>query len=260
MNSAKTPRIACVADETDIAQEAYKALKALYKFVKPEAKQAPDIILVLGGDGFMLQTMHAHMHRNTPFYGMNCGTVGFLLNQFRAEMLLERLEAAKLSTLYPLRMFARCYGGEQHELLAINEVSLFRETRQAANIRVTVDHVVRIPTLVGDGILVSTPAGSTAYNYSAGGPIIPLEANLVALTPISPFRPRRWRGALLSQKSSVYLEVLDPLKRPVGAVADFTEVRDVTSLSITQDRSLPLTLMFDPEHHLEERLINEQFM
>ncbi len=261
MNSAKkTPRIACVADTTDIAQEAYKALKAHYKFVKTDAKQPPDIILVLGGDGFMLQVMHEHMHRNIPFYGMNCGTVGFLLNQFHEKMLLERLEMAKPSTLYPLRMFARCNNGEQHELLAINEVSLFRETRQAANIRITVDHVVRIPNMVGDGVMVATPAGSTAYNFSAGGPIIPLEANLIALTPISPFRPRRWRGALLPQESSVYLEVLNPMKRPVGAVADSTEVRDVTSLSITQDRSIPINLMFDPEHHLEERLTNEQFM
>ena len=239
---------------------AYAALQEHYDFSEIEGEQPPEVILVLGGDGFMLEAMHDYMHLDIPFYGMNCGTVGFLLNQFRVEMLLERLEAAKPSTLYPLRMFARDYAGAQHELLAINEVSLFRQTRQAANIRVTVDHVVRIAQMVGDGIMVSTPAGSTAYNFSAGGPIIPLEANLVALTPISPFRPRRWRGALLPQTTSVYLEVLDPVKRPVGAVADFTEVRDVTSLSITQDRDLPLTLLFDPEHHLEERLINEQFM
>ncbi len=260
MNAAKHPRIALQADASQKAQAAATALKSHYDFVDIEGEHAPEVILVLGGDGFMLETMHEFMHLDIPFYGMNCGTVGFLLNQFRAEMLLERLENAKCSTLYPLRMFARDYGGKQHELLAINEVSLFRQTRQAANIRVTVDHVVRIPALVGDGIMVSTPAGSTAYNFSAGGPIIPLEANLVALTPISPFRPRRWRGALLPQKSSVYLEVIDPIKRPVSAVADFTEVRDVTSLSITQDPDLPLTLLFDPEHHLEERLIMEQFM
>ncbi len=260
MKPAKYPRIACVADQSEGAQQAYHALKAHVNFVQADAKNPPEVIIVLGGDGFMLSAMHDHMHRQIPFYGMNCGTIGFLLNQFREDLLLERLEAAKPSRLFPLRMFARTYNGEQHRLLAINEVSLFRQTRQAANIRVSVDHVVRIPKMVGDGILVATPAGSTAYNYSAGGPIIPLEANLIALTPISPFRPRRWRGALLPQESSVYIEVLDPLKRPVGAVADFTEVRDVTSLSITQDREHPLTLLFDPEHHLEERLINEQFM
>ena len=260
MKTAKIPRIACVADDSQAAQAAYRALSAEYKFVKVNAKQLPDVILVLGGDGFMLQTMHEHMDKNIPFYGMNCGTVGFLLNQLRVETLFDRLSQAKPSTLYPLRMFARDRDGKQHKLLAINEVSLFRQTRQAANIRVTVDHVVRIPTMVGDGIMVSTPAGSTAYNFSAGGPIVPLDANLIALTPISPFRPRRWRGALLPQHSSVYLEVLNPEKRPVGAVGDFTEVRNVTSLSITQDREFPLTLLFDPEHHLEQRLIHEQFM
>lgn len=260
MKTAKTPRIACVADHSEEAQAAYKALSADYKFVKADAKQLPDVILVLGGDGFMLQTMHEHMDKNIPFYGMNCGTVGFLLNQFRVETLLDRLTQAKPSILYPLHMFARDVDGKQHELLAINEVSLFRQTRQAANIRVTVDHVVRIPNMVGDGIMVSTPAGSTAYNFSAGGPIIPMGANLIALTPISPFRPKRWRGALLPQHSSVYLEILNPAKRPVGAVGDFTEVRNVTSLSITQDQEIPLTLLFDPEHHLEERLIHEQFM
>ncbi len=260
MKTAKTPRIACVADDSKAAQEAYKALSADYKFVKVAAKHQPDVILVLGGDGFMLQTLHEHMDKNIPFYGMNCGTVGFLLNQFRVETLIDRIIQAKTSILYPLRMFARDKDGKQHKLLAINEVSLFRQTRQAANIRVTVDHVVRIPNMVGDGIMVSTPAGSTAYNFSAGGPIVPLDANLIALTPISPFRPRRWRGALLPQHSSVYLEILNPEKRPVGAVGDFTEVRDVTSLSITQDKSHPLTLLFDPEHHLEERMIHEQFM
>lgn len=260
MKTAKTPRIACVADNSPAAKEAYRALNEHYKFVRVDAKQPPEAILVLGGDGFMLQAMHAHMKRRIPFYGMNCGTVGFLLNQFRSKELFERLTQAKPSTLFPLRMFARCVEGEQHELLAINEVSLFRQTRQAANIQVTVDHVERIPNMVGDGIMVATPAGSTAYNYSAGGPIVPLGANLIALTPISPFRPRRWRGALLPQRSSISLEVLNPEKRPVGAVADFTEVRNVKSLSITQDRDDPITVLFDPEHHLEERLIHEQFM
>lgn len=253
-------RIACIADDSEVAQNALHSLRKAYDFIEPDMDDPPQVIIVLGGDGFMLHSLHEYMHLGVPFYGMNCGTVGFLLNQFREETLLERLMVARPSTHYPLKMFARCYGGGQHEKLAINEISLFRQTRQAANIRVTVDHVVRIPNMVGDGIMVSTPAGSTAYNYSAGGPIIPLEASLIALTPISPFRPRRWRGALLPEKASVYLEVLDPVKRPVSAVADYNEVRDVTSLSITQHRKHPITLLFDPEHHLEERLITEQFM
>jgi NAD+ kinase len=263
MNAAKPidpTRIVALADDSEVAQEALAELQKEVDLIDIDGAVEPSVIVVLGGDGFMLRMLHDYLHLDIPFYGMNCGTIGFLLNQFRPEMLAERLQVARPSTHYPLKMFARCYGGHQHEMLAMNEVSLFRQTRQAANIRVSVDHVVRIPNMMGDGIMVSTPAGSTAYNFSAGGPIIPLEANLIALTPISPFRPRRWRGALLPQHSSVYFEVLDPVKRPVGAVADYNEVRDVTSLSITQDRSLPLTLLFDPEHHLEERLITEQFM
>lgn len=260
MQSDKIKHIACLADDSEKAQQTYKALSEKYRFVAVDAKRPPDVIIVLGGDGFMLHTMHEHMHRNIPFYGINCGTVGFLLNQIDIDSLHDKLASAKPSILYPLRMFARCHAGDTHKLLAINEVSLFRQTRQAANIRITIDHVTRIEKMVGDGIMVSTPAGSTAYNFSAGGPIIPLDANLLAITPISPFRPRRWRGALISQESSVYLEVINPTKRPVGAVADYNEVRDIASLSITQDRKHPLTLLFDPEHHLEERLINEQFM
>lgn len=252
--------IACMADETTTAQAAYYQLRQHYDLLEPGTKRRADVLLVLGGDGFMLEAMHRYGRRNIPFYGMNCGTVGFLLNQYRPERLLERIRAAKSSKLHPLRMFARCCAGKQHELMAINEVSLFRETRQAARIRVTVDHVQRIGEMVGDGILVATPAGSTAYNFSAGGPIMPLDANTLALTPLNPFRPRRWRGALLPQDSSIYFEVLDPAKRPVGAVADFTEVRDITSVSISIQKEQTLTLLFDPEHHLEERIIHEQFM
>lgn len=260
MEDRKTETIACVADQSPTAQAAFYQLKQNYDLVEPTGKKTPDVILVLGGDGFMLEVMHRYSRRNIPFYGMNCGTVGFLLNQYRPEMLLDRIKGAKPSNLHPLRMFARCMAGKQHELMAINEVSLFRETRQAARIRVTVDHVQRISEMVGDGILVSTPAGSTAYNFSAGGPIMPLDANTLALTPLNPFRPRRWRGALLPQDSSIYFEVLDPAKRPVGAVADFTEVRDVTSVSIGIQQDQTITLLFDPEHHLEERIIHEQFM
>ncbi len=260
METRKLERIACVADNSAKAQAAFAELSQLYDFIEIGKKHKPDAIVVLGGDGFMLEAMHDHMARNIPFYGMNCGTVGFLLNQYRPERLMERIASAHSSTLHPLRMFARCHGGKLHELLAINEVSLLRQTKQAARIRVTVDHVVRIQEMVADGILVATPAGSTAYNSSAGGPIMPLTANVMAITPLSPFRPRRWRGALLPQEASIYFEVLDPVKRPVSAVADFTELRDVTSVSITEHRKQAITLLFDPEHHLEERLIHEQFM
>jgi NAD+ kinase len=260
MELANDFRIACIADSSAKAQAAYAELAPLYPFVPIGKREKPDVIIVLGGDGFMLQAMHQYMARNIPFYGMNCGTVGFLLNQYKPERLLDRIRYAKPSILHPLRMFARCNNGKTHELLAINEVSLFRQTRQAALIRVSVDHVVRIGEMVGDGVLVSTPAGSSAYNFSAGGAIMPLDSNMLALTPISPFRPRRWRGALLPRDSSIYFEVLDPHKRPVNAVADFTEIADVTSVSITEHRKTEITVLFDPEHHLEERLIHEQFM
>jgi NAD+ kinase len=260
MEPPKDLAIGCVADSSAKAQAALAELSQHHAFVPIGKRDKPDVILVLGGDGFMLQAMHQYMARNISFYGMNCGTVGFLLNQYKPDRLLERIHYAKPSILHPLRMFARCKNGKQHELLAINEVSLFRQTRQAALIRVSVDHVVRIGEMVGDGVLVSTPAGSSAYNFSAGGSIMPLDSNMLALTPISPFRPRRWRGALLPHESSIYFEVLDPDKRPVNAVADFTEIADVTSVSITEHRTTTITLLFDPEHHLEERLIHEQFM
>lgn len=260
MDKTKPARIACVADGSAKAKAAYEALSHLYEFTEIGKKHKPDVIVVLGGDGFMLEALHEHMAREIPFYGMNCGTVGFLLNQYRPEQLLQRIKAARPSILHPLRMFARTQNGKHHELLAINEVSLLRQTKQAAKLRVTVDHVVRIQEMVGDGIMVATPAGSTAYNASAGGPIMPISANVLALTPVSPFRPRRWRGALLPRDSSVYFEVLDSLKRPVSAVADFTELRDVMSVSVTEHRQLAIQLLFDPEHHLEERMIHEQFM
>jgi NAD+ kinase len=252
--------IACVADKTPTAQAAFYQLQQHHDFVELTGKKTPDVLVVLGGDGFMLETLHRYGRRNIPFYGMNCGTVGFLLNQYRPEMLQERISGAKPSCLHPLRMFARCMAGKQHELRAINEVSLFRQTRQAARIRVTVDHVQRISEMCGDGILVASPAGSTAYNLSAGGPVMPLDANTLALTPLNPFRPRRWRGALLPQDASIYFEILDPHKRPVSAVADFTEIRDVTSVSVGIQQDETLTLLFDPEHQLEERIIHEQFM
>jgi NAD+ kinase len=213
----------------------------------------------LGGDGFVLETLHRFIARNVPIYGMNCGTVGFLMNQYDEEDLAERVSQAQEVTLRLLRMKARCSDGRTHKALAINEVALFREGRQAAKIRIEVDGVVRLPELVCDGVLVSTPAGSTAYNLSAHGPIVPMGARLLALTPISAFRPRRWRGALLPDKAKIRLTILDPEKRPVGATADFTEVRDVIDVEIGIDRKNQLSLLFDPEHNLEERIVKEQF-
>lgn len=257
----KYATIGCVADETEKAQAALAELSVRYEFMDMSKKKTrPEVLVVLGGDGFMLQTLHRYMDKGVPIYGMNCGTVGFLMNSYSPYHLVERIENARTSTLYPLRMYARSINGRESEMLAINEVSLLRETRQAAKIRVTVDHVVRVPEMVCDGVLVSTPAGSTAYNFSAGGPILPLSANVLSLTPLGPFRPRRWRGALLPHMSSIYFEILEPDKRPVSAVADFTEVRDVVSVSIHEHRNSGLNLLFDPEHNLEERIIKEQFM
>ncbi len=253
-------RIACLADDSPKARAAYAELAKRYAFLDIVGKRTkPDVIVALGGDGFMLQVLHKYMHRNIPVYGMNCGSVGFLLNSFAVDHLVERIAAARRTVLHPLVMYARTRDGKERQELAINEVSLFRESRQAAKIRISIDHVVRVSDLMADGILVSTPAGSTAYNFSAGGPIIPLNGDLLSLTPIAPFRPRRWRGALLNHQSSITFEVLESEKRPVSAVADFTEVRDVVSVSVFEDRKISLSLLFDPEHNLEERITTEQF-
>lgn len=257
----KIDRIGCVADDSAKGQEALAELTRRYNVIDLSKKRTGvDVIVVLGGDGFMLQMLHRFMERKTPIYGMNCGTVGFLLNDYSPDNLLERIQNARAATLHPLSMYARCLNGREVEALAINEVSLFRESRQAAKIRVAIDHVVRLQELISDGILVSTPAGSTAYNFSAGGPIIPLQGNLLALTPLAPFRPRRWRGALLDHEANVTFEILDPEKRPVSAVADFTEIRDVVSVNVNEQRKISLTLLFDAEHNLEERMIKEQFV
>lgn len=253
-------RIACLADSSPKAQAAFKELSAQYDFIDIAGKRTkPDVLVALGGDGFMLQVLHKYMHRGIPVYGMNCGSVGFLLNNYAAGGLPERIAEARRAALHPLMMYTRTMDGKERQELAINEVSLFRESRQAAKLRVSIDHVVRVQEMIADGVLVSTPAGSTAYNFSAGGPILPLSAPLLALTPIAPFRPRRWRGALLNHQSSITFEVLEPEKRPVSAVADFTEVRDVVSVSVFEDRSITLSLLFDPEHNLEERITKEQF-
>ncbi|MGG5820067.1 NAD kinase [Falsiroseomonas sp. HW251] len=248
--------IAFLAAPTEVARAAQDVLAERYGAAPLDRAKA---VVCLGGDGMMLETQHRLLGRNLPVYGMNCGSVGFLMNDYREDGLVERLEAAQAAMLHPLRMRAHTGHPEPTEALAINEVSLLREIRQAAKIRVMVDGKVRLPELICDGILVSTPAGSTAYNLSAHGPIVPLGANLLPLTPISPFRPRRWRGALLPAEAEVVFEVLEHEKRPVAAVADYTEVRDVRRVEVREDRSVMLTMLFDPDHGLSERIIAEQF-
>jgi NAD+ kinase len=257
--AAKAERpTALLASTAEAAQAAEAMLRERYQFVPlGHAEQ----IVALGGDGFLLQTLHEMLERGRllPVFGMNRGTVGFLMNDWRIDGLRERVDQAKVVSVVPLKMEAVTIGGERFVYPAINEVSLLRETRQTAWIEVSVNGRVVLPELVCDGVLVATPAGSTAYNLSAQGPILPLGANLVALTPISPFRPRRWRGALIPDELKILLRVLDPVKRPVSAVADQLEVRDVATVEVTVDRSQALTLMFDPEHALDERISMEQF-
>lgn len=219
-----------------------------------------DVIVALGGDGLMLQTLHAGEASPKPVYGMHRGTVGFLMNAYLENGLEDRLRAAEPTRIRPLRMTATCRDGEEFAARAINEVSVLRQRHQAAKIRILVDGQERMAELVCDGVLVATPAGSTAYNYSAHGPVIPIGADILALTPVSAFRPRRWRGALLPMTARVTLEVLDPVHRSVSATADNDEVRDVVSVEIERDPDVVHTLLFDPGHGLEERLIREQFV
>jgi NAD+ kinase len=242
------------------AQEAQAALEQLMATCPHVPPEEADVIVALGGDGFMLETLHGCIDRPVPIYGMNLGTVGFLLNDYEPDRLHDNLEKAVAVTLHPLRMRALRRDGREEHGLGINEVSLFRQTHQAAKLCIAIDDVVRLPELVCDGVLVATPAGSTAYNLSAHGPILPTDANLLALTPISAFRPRRWRGALLPSKTRFCFRVLDPDKRPVSAVADTTEIRDVVEVAVWADRAIALTLLFDPEHNLEERILKEQFV
>ena len=254
--SNSSPRLAFVAAPTSAARSARTRLQKRYGALPPA--QA-DVVVALGGDGLMLQTLHRNMRRKTPIFGMNLGTVGFLLNQYRATGLPGRIKHARQVMLTPLRMLAVNGRGGRHEVTAINEVSLFRSSRQTARIAVAVDGKMRIPDLYCDGALIATPAGSTAYNLSAHGPIIPLDAGLLALTPINAFRPRRWRGALLPRHSKVELTVLDPRKRPVAAAADSVEIANVARVTVTEATDIDLTLLFDPEHDLEERILKEQF-
>jgi NAD+ kinase len=250
-------KIAFVASSTDNSRAAKADLEARYDHVEPDEA---DVIVALGGDGFMLEALHRTMGRNIPIYGMNRGTVGFLLNSYDEEALIERLAAAEYVVLHPLDMRAVTDSGSEQRAKAINEVSLLRQTRQAANLRVSIDDRERIAKLICDGVLVSTPAGSTAYNLSAHGPILPIGSGVLALTPISAFRPRRWRGAVLPRTARITFEVLDYYKRPVSAVADATEVRNVVEVHVEEDHETELTILFDPDHNLEERILQEQFI
>ncbi len=240
------------------APDAAEALKAMRERHPDAGPKDADVIVALGGDGFMLQTLHAFLKTGKPIYGMNLGSVGFLMNEYREDDLQERLAAAERAVVHPLRMTAHAQGKET-VALAFNEVSLLRQTRQAAKLRIVVDERARILELICDGVLVSTPAGSTAYNLSAHGPILPIDAALLALTPISAFRPRRWRGALLPHRARVRFEILEAGKRPVSAVADDFEVRDVTSVDVAEDRSIAMTMLYDAGHNLDERILSEQF-
>jgi NAD+ kinase len=254
--ASRFKHIAFVASDTPSAQKARRALVRRYGDAPPETA---DVIVALGGDGLMLSTLQRFMNSGKPIYGMHRGTVGFLMNEYSDKNLVERLAAAQVTVIHPLLMRARDAAGRVHRHRAINEVSLFRQTYQAARLRILIDGEERLSELVADGVLLSTPAGSTAYNLSVQGPIIPIGAPLLALTPISPFRPRRWRGALLPDRARVTVEVREAAKRPVAAVADHDEVRSVRSVEISMDHDVAMHMLFDPGHSLDERILREQF-
>jgi len=255
-SARKLERIAFVASDVPEARSALDRLVALYGNAVPNEA---DAIVALGGDGLMLQTLHRFMHARIPIYGMNRGSVGFLMNEFSEIDLIGRLQRAVVTKIHPLAMTAIDAGGQRHQGLAINEVALFRQTHQAAKLTLSVNGQVRLDELICDGVLVATPAGSTAYNLSAYGPIIPINAQLLALTPISPFRPRRWRGALVANTARIGITIREPEKRPVSAVADSVEFRSVTQVEISQASDIDLYMMFDPDHDLDERILSEQF-
>ncbi|MGD8445636.1 MAG: NAD kinase [Desulfobacterales bacterium] len=248
--------MACVHSSSEKAKNSFADLAGRYEFVPPEQS---NMIVALGGDGFLLHTIHNTLHLKKPIFGMNCGTVGFLMNDYSGDDLPVRIEAAKEISLLPLAMEAEIEDGRVEKGLAFNEVSVTRHSGQSANMRITIDGVERLAKFVGDGLIVSTAAGSTAYNLSAHGPIIPLGSNLLALTPVSPFRPRRWKGALIPHTAKVTLVNLDEGKRPLAASADFMEIYGVLSITIYVDDKNSVTLLFDPDHSLEERVIAEQF-
>jgi NAD+ kinase len=249
-------RVAFVASPTPEAQDAMASLSNRYPCVEPDEA---DVIVALGGDGLMLQTLHRFMGVAKPIYGMNRGSVGFLMNDFREDELLDRLENAHRSVVHPLLMVVWDLEGVAHTARAINEVSMLRQTYQAAKLCIRIDGKVRLSELIADGVLIATPAGSTAYNLSVDGPILPLNAPLLALTPISAFRPRRWRGALLPDHAKIQIKVLEAERRPVSAVADHTEFRAVSQVDVSMDRGIDLVMLHDPGHSLDERILREQF-
>lgn len=254
---ADNVKLAFAASSEPVAQNALAELREHYAEVPLEEA---DVLVALGGDGFMLRTLHRLQGRHLPVYGMKCGTVGFLMNRYCRDGLYESILHAHAVELNPLRMQVATESGQTVSALAINEVSLLRQTNQAAHIRVLVNGVERVPELISDGVLLATAAGSTAYNLSAHGPILPLGTEAIALTPISPFRPRRWRGAILPSTACVRFEVLNPYKRPVSATADAHEVRNVLSVDVSLARDISHQLLFDPDHSLEERILAEQFL
>ncbi len=256
MSKKKFSKIAFVSGDSPQAEQAVQALKQRYDNVPID--QA-DVIIALGGDGVMLQTLHTTIENPLPIYGMNFGSIGFLMNEYKEDDLIDRLENAQESIIHPLKLIAYNGSGDPLKALAINEVSLFRQSHQAAKLQISIDGRVRMEELICDGVMVATPAGSTAYNFSAHGPILPVGAQLLALTPISPFRPRRWRGALLSNQAKVEVEVLESKKRPVNAVADHIEFQDIRRVEIAEMPDISLRLLFDPGHALDERIITEQF-
>jgi NAD+ kinase len=255
----RAPRFKKIAFVASPAAEAEAALQRLTKIYGDTPPEQADVIVALGGDGVMLETLHRFMDREKPIYGMHRGTVGFLMNDFREEGLIERLEAAVPTTIRPLVMHVLDIEGNRHFARAINEVSLYRQTFQAAKLEIWVDGTIRMKELIGDGALVATPAGSTAYNHSAYGPNVPLNAHLLALTALNPFRPKRWRGALLPDGAEVRFGVLDPIKRPAAAVADHTEFRNAVEVVVRLDRDRSMVMLHDPDHGMEERIIVEQF-
>lgn len=252
-------KIAIVASRSINSQKSLSELTKKYEKYIVSEKQA-DVIVALGGDGFMLSTLHQYIKSEVPVFGMRRGTVGFLMNRYSSENLIERLKQSQVTTLHPLKMLATTSHGHHYEALAINEVSLLRQTRQSSRIGISINGQDKITQLVGDGVMLATPGGSTAYNLSAHGPVLPLGSDILALTPISPFRPRRWKGAIIPSDAHIKFSIQDCDKRPVSATADNFEVRDVDSVEVFEDRSVSLRLLFDPEHRLEDRIINEQFI
>lgn len=250
-------KLAFLASQHAGSQEALAELEAMYPRHTPETA---DVLVVLGGDGFMLHTLHEHVEFDKPVFGMRLGDVGFLMNRYLAAGLMDRIHHAREVALNPVVMQAESVGGDRHTALAINEVALLRQTNQAAHIRVCVNGQERLSKLVADGVLVATAAGSTAYNLSAHGPILPLGTEAIVLTPISPFRPRRWQGAILPAETVIEFEVMQPDRRPVSVTADYDEFRDIKKVVVQQDTTTSHRLLFDPEHSLEERIINEQFL